>query len=187
MGIRNLDPKSKPKLAGDGDGDGKGKGKGEGNSVSDFLKRVSENNMVVATLISTVTFKAAFTVPGGFNQNESKNGDDSLAVLRKRTAFGVFLIANTLAFGLSTSSVFLHFFVSTTIEGATFHRKVARRIDFYTNWSVGALLVDFIAGTYTVVPHSLGITVAVLLCCCLLSNKLFPLSIWKKEGVLSDS
>ena len=89
MGIRNLDPGSKPKLAGDD------KSKGKENSLSDFWKRMSETNLLVVTLIATVTFTAAFTVPGGYNQNESKNGDDGLAVLRKRTAFGVFLIANT--------------------------------------------------------------------------------------------
>ncbi|KAL4636686.1 hypothetical protein ACB092_03G026800 [Castanea dentata] len=182
-GIWNLDPRIKPKQA----GDGKGKGEGEGNFVSDFWERLSKTNLLVITLIATVTFTAAFTVPGGYNQNESKNGEDGMAVLRKKTAFSVFLIANTLAFGLSTTSVFLHFFVSTTIEDDIFHRKVARRIAFFTNWSVGALLAAFIAGTYTVVPHSLGITVAVLLCCCFLSNMLFPLSIRKKERVLSDS
>ena len=183
MGIRYSDPSSKPKLAGDVDGDDKSKGKE--NSLSDFWKRMSETNLLVVTLIATVTFTAAFTVPGGYNQNESKNGDDGLAVLRKTTAFGVFLIANTLAFGLSTTSVFLHFFASATIKDDTFHKKVARRISFFTNWSIGALLVAFIAGTYTVVPHSLGITVTVLLCCCFLSNMLFPLSIKKKEKFLS--
>ncbi|XP_030958551.1 protein ACCELERATED CELL DEATH 6-like [Quercus lobata] len=185
MGIRSLDPRSKRKLAVDVVGDDKSKGK-EG-SVSDFWKRMSEANLLVVTLIATVTFAAAFTMPGGYNQNESENGDAGLAVLRKRTAFGVFLIANTLAFGLSTTSVFLHFFASATIKDDTFHKKVARRISFYTNWSIGALLLAFIAGTYTVVPHSLGITVAVLLCGCFLSNMLFPLSIKKEEKLLFEN
>ena len=77
MGIRNLDPRSKPKLAGYVDGDEKSKGKE--NSLSDFWKRMSETNLLV--------------------------------------------------------------------------------------------------------PH-LGISVAVLFCCCFLSNMLFPLSIKKKESVL---
>nr|POE84869.1 hypothetical protein CFP56_65668 [Quercus suber] len=126
-------------------------------AINGHYKIVDKLKHCKATLIVTVTFTEAFTVPSGFNQNESENGDDGLAVLRKRTAFSRFLIANTLAFGLSTSSVFPHFFVSTTIEDTTFHKKVARRIDFYTNWSVGALLVDFIAGTYTLAPHFLGL------------------------------
>ncbi|XP_030958527.1 ankyrin repeat-containing protein At5g02620-like [Quercus lobata] len=96
MGIRNLKPRSKPKLAGDGDANGEGK------SESDCWKRVSETNMLVATLIATVSFTAAFTVPGGYNQNGSVH--EGLAVLRKTSAFRVFLIANTLAFALSTIS-----------------------------------------------------------------------------------
>ena len=78
----------------------------------------------------------------------------ALAVYLK-TAFGVFLIANALAFGHSTNSVFLHFSASATIKDDIFHRKVARRISFFTNWSIRALLVAFIASTYTVEPHSL--------------------------------
>lgn len=183
MGIQKSDPRKKTKLAGDGDGDGKDasegkdkdKGNGEGRSKSDFLKQVREGNMLVATLIATVTFTAAFTVPGGLNQNG--NVGEGLAVLSKITAFRVFLIANTLAFGLSTTSVFVHFLASTTSEEVAFHRKMERRNAFYTNWSIGAMLVAFIAGTYTVVPHSLGITVAVLLSCCFLSSMFLPLSI----------
>lgn len=112
MGIRNLKPRSKPKLAGDGDANGEGK------SESDCWKRVSETNMLVATLIATVSFTAAFTVPGGYNQNGSVH--EGLAVLRKTSAFHVFLIANTLAFALSTTSVFLHFLASATVEDVAF-------------------------------------------------------------------
>ena len=147
MGIQKLDPRGKPKLAGTGDGNG---------TPSNF-----------------VTFTAAFTVPGGFNQNG--NVGEGLAVLSKITAFRVFLTANTLAFGLSTTSVFVHFLASATITGAVFHREVARRYSLLINWSIGALLVAFIAGTYTVVAHSLGIAVVVILCCCFLSAMFFPL------------
>ena len=57
MGIQNLDPRKKTKLAGDGDGsddgdgdgDVDGDGDGKGRSKSDFLKQVRESNMLVAT------------------------------------------------------------------------------------------------------------------------------------------
>nr|POF17390.1 hypothetical protein CFP56_74343 [Quercus suber] len=145
-GIRNSGPRRKPEQAGDGDGDG------EGRSVSDFVKRVSETNLLVATLIATVSFTAAFTVPGGYNQ--SGNVGEGLAVLRKNTAFCVFLIANTLAFGLSTTSIFVHFLASSAITGNVFLREVVQHSISYTNWSVGALLVAFISGTYAVMIKS---------------------------------
>ncbi|KAK4595491.1 hypothetical protein RGQ29_013814 [Quercus rubra] len=133
------------------------------------IHQVSETNMFIATLIATVTFTAAFTVPGGFNQNG--NVGEGLAVLSKVTAFHVFLIANTLAFGLSITTFVVRFVDSTEkwIEEAIYHREMVRRTAFYMNWSILALLVAFIAGTYAVVPHSLGIAVVVIICCCFLS------------------
>ena len=174
-GIRNSDPKRKPEQAGNGDGNGNGDD--EGRSVSDFVKRVSETNLLVATLIATVSFTAAFTVPGGYNQSGSVG--EGLAVLRRNTAFGVFLIANTLAFGLSTTSVFVHFLGSATVTGNFFLSEVVRHSISFTNWSVGALLVAFVSGTYAVVPHSWGNTVAITLCCCFLISLIFPLFIKK--------
>lgn len=171
--IWNLDPSRRVKLAGEGDGDGDGDGKGK--EGSKFVKQVSETNLLVATLIATVTFTAAFTVPGGFNQNGGV--DEGMAVLGKKTAFCAFLIANTIAFGLSTTSIFVNFLASMTIREVEFHREVLRRAPVFTNWSIGALLVAFAAGTCTVVPHFWGITVGLILCCCLLISLFFPLLI----------
>ena len=81
MGIRKLDPRKKSEMAGDGNvkdngngndndkGNEKDKDNSKGMSQSDFEKGVSKTNLLVATLIATVTFTAVFTVPGGFNQN----------------------------------------------------------------------------------------------------------------------
>ena len=98
MGIRNLDPRSKPELAGGND-------MGT-SSVSDFWKRVSDTNLLVDILIATVTFTAAFTLPGGYIANG--NDFEGLAVSWKKTAFRVFLIANALAFGFSTATIFVY-------------------------------------------------------------------------------
>ena len=161
----------KPERAGD---DGNGIRDSKETSESEFGKQVGEINLLVATLITTVTFAAAFTVPGGY---KSEGVDEGLAILCKRFAFGVFLIANTLAFGLSTTSVFIHFFATTTITSADFHREVAQHTPIFTKWSIGALLAAFIAGTYIVVPLSLGITIAVILFCCFLISLFFPIAI----------
>ena len=186
MGIRKLDPRKKSEMAGDGNVKDNGNDKGKGMSQSVLKKGMKDT--VVATLIATVTFTAAFTVPGGFIQNGSV--DEGLAVLSNRTAFRVFLIANTLAFGLSITSLLVHFLASAMIKGVYFHRKMVRRAPIFTNWSIGALLVAFIAGNYTVVPQSFGITAALILSFCFLYCLFLPLSIKKrneksliKEGV----
>ena len=79
--------------------------------------------MLVVTLIATVSFTAAFTMPGGYNQNGSVH--EGLAVLRKTSAFRVFLMANTLAFALFTASVFLHLLAPATVKYVAFKKKVA--------------------------------------------------------------
>ena len=90
----------------------------------------------LATLIATVTIMAAFMLPGGFNQ--SGGVDEGMAVLSKVTAFSVFLIANALAFGLSTS-VFFYFLASSTIKGRRFSQRTGTTYRFLRKlvyWSI---------------------------------------------------
>ena len=91
----------------------------------------------------------------------------------------LFRSANTLAFGLSITSLLVHFLASAMIKEVNFYRQMVRRAPIFTNWSVAALLVAFIAGNYTVVPQSFGITAAVILSCCFLYCLFLPLSIQK--------
>ena len=121
---------------------------------TDAIKKKKQTEMVVATLIATVTFTAGFTVPGGF---KSGGVDEGMAALSKRTAFLLFLIANTLAFGLSIATVIIYFLDSTIPREFGPRMKGLGLIPAFTVYSTIALLVAFISGTYTVVPHSMGI------------------------------
>ena len=68
---------------------------------ADFKER---NNYIVlvTTLITTVTFAAAFQVPGGYD-------DKGKSILLKDQQFKYFLICDSLAFGTSTASLFIYF------------------------------------------------------------------------------
>ncbi|KAF3947067.1 hypothetical protein CMV_026748 [Castanea mollissima] len=140
------------------------------NPKADRFRMMVEVNMLVATLITTVTFTAAFTVPGGYR---SQGVDEGKAVLSKTNAFRVFQMANTLAFGLSTTSVFYNYAAMTSyfLQPIDYEQRAL----FFTTYSILLLLVAFVAGTYMVVPHTMGMTTAVVVCCCFFSNQILSL------------
>lgn len=70
----------------------------------EWMKRTSNSCMLVATLIATVVFAAAFTVPGG------SNGQTGIPIFRHRDAFPVFVLTDTLA--LISSSISILIFLS---------------------------------------------------------------------------
>ncbi|CAH1412849.1 unnamed protein product [Lactuca virosa] len=69
-----------------------------------WIKGTANQSMVVATLITTIAFAAAFTVPGGYNQN---NG---VPMFLHNPAFIVFVISD--AISLTSSSISILIFLS---------------------------------------------------------------------------
>ncbi|KAK3404386.1 hypothetical protein EUGRSUZ_K00707, partial [Eucalyptus grandis] len=62
--------------------------------------------MVVATLVTTVTFAAGFAVPGGFISSDTTSKDDwGMATMLDNRMFQAFVICNTIAMFCSMTSV----------------------------------------------------------------------------------
>ena len=70
------------------------------------LQKQGETHLIVSALITTVTFAAGFTLPGGYKD------DDGKAILSKEAAFIAFVVADTIAIVSSLCAVFLHFFMT---------------------------------------------------------------------------
>lgn len=70
------------------------------------LENMSQNHMVVVTLIATVAFAAGFTLPGGYRNDGPEEG---MATLAKKSAFIAFMVSNSLAMLLSLYALFIHF------------------------------------------------------------------------------
>ncbi|XP_035545056.1 protein ACCELERATED CELL DEATH 6-like [Juglans regia] len=72
--------------------------------------KAAQAHLVVAALITTVTFAAGNAMPGGF-----VGGDDhphlGFAVLRNSAALKAFIITNALSIMLSSSAIFIHLFI----------------------------------------------------------------------------
>ncbi|KAM4119544.1 hypothetical protein ACJW30_03G068100 [Castanea mollissima] len=131
----------------------------------EIIRSAGETNLLVATIIASVTFTAAFTAPGGY---ESGGINPGLAVLSKQAAFKAFVIANALAFGFSTASILVYMFSANIGMVLSYQDRRAKtfRALHLAGYSIVALLIAFISGAYAVVPHSLGIAEAIIICFC---------------------
>ncbi|RVW73381.1 hypothetical protein CK203_060164 [Vitis vinifera] len=119
-----------------------------------FLKKASNSHLLVATLVATVSFGAGFTLPGGYNNS------DGTPILRKKKAFQAFVTFDFLALLSSVTAILSHFY------GALNHKKaqLASSLRFaywFTQFGIGAMIVAFGCGVYTMNPHQSGKTFSI--------------------------
>lgn len=70
------------------------------------LEKLITTLLVVATLVTTVTFAAGFAVPGGFNSTDTASKDDhGMATMLDKRMFHAFTICNTIAMFCSMIAV----------------------------------------------------------------------------------
>ncbi|KAK8591314.1 hypothetical protein V6N13_031362 [Hibiscus sabdariffa] len=100
----------------------------------DQLKEIGNTNALVATLVATVSFAASFTMPGGY---KSDGPDEGMPILSGKSAFRASVMANVVAFALSTLSMAFHYYSS-------FMEKL-ESLAFYTNLSTTLLMNAIIA------------------------------------------
>ncbi|XP_059652229.1 protein ACCELERATED CELL DEATH 6-like [Cornus florida] len=133
------------------------------NSILARLGRTAaENNLVVATLTATVSFAAGFTVPGVYDGNEGPN--QGMAVLTRRAAFNVFVLADAFALIFSVSTVLIHIFASSYEDKDD--RIIGLGMAFYfILYAMIAMVIAFITGLYAVLPNSSAIATSVVVIC----------------------
>ena len=99
----------------------KGPGRnGAANNIVDFNKELGKYNFLVMTLITTVTFAAAFQVPGGYD-------DKGKPILVKSRDFRYFLLCDTLSFCSSAASLLIYFGM-LVIQKMTFVQDIVQRV-----------------------------------------------------------
>ncbi|XP_059626970.1 ankyrin repeat-containing protein At5g02620-like [Cornus florida] len=129
-----------------------------------FISKISDNNLVVAGLIAAATFAAGFALPGGYDGNDGAN--QGMAVLIRKTAFKVFVVADTIAMILSIKAVITHISASTYEDedkrGKGYSNALATII-----CAIGAMVVAFMTGLYVVLGDSLVLAISVIVICCL--------------------
>ncbi|OMP05405.1 hypothetical protein CCACVL1_01916 [Corchorus capsularis] len=142
------------------------------------MDKTRENHSVVAALIATVTFAAAFTLPGGYQSEEG--GDQGTAILLREAAFIVFMITDAIAMVSSLSALAIYFIWSSqpfAVKELGSYILAYRLIGI----AMGALVIAFVTGTYTVLRPSKGLAIAI----CFIGLSFFPLVIkWIQDKIL---
>ncbi|XWS42534.1 hypothetical protein CRYUN_Cryun16bG0022600 [Craigia yunnanensis] len=124
----------------------------------DQLQHIASINLLVTTLIATVSFAAGFTMPGGY---KSDGPEEGMAILSRKSAFRVFVIANALAFCFSTTSMFLHYCKSFVekLDVLSFYTYITSLL---TSYGITAMVIAFVSGTYAALADTPGLAKAVL-------------------------
>ncbi|OAY31920.1 hypothetical protein MANES_14G152400v8 [Manihot esculenta] len=119
-----------------------------------------DSNLIPAALVATVTFAAGFTLPGGYisDKNDSEKGT---SILSRNSAFKAFIIADTIAMVLSTSSVFIYFIMVLLGHRPKYYWLIKIAFRFII-LAMGAMVVAFVMGTYAVLTPSLVMTAGFL-------------------------
>ncbi|KAJ3674595.1 hypothetical protein LUZ60_005211 [Juncus effusus] len=121
------------------------------------------NTSLVATLIATVTFAAAFTLPGGYSSNSGLG--EGLPVLARKAAFKIFLISDTLAMCSSFAVAFLCILARwEDLDFLLHYRKLTTKLMWF---AYSATTITFATGLYTVLEaNNLWLAIFICVICC---------------------
>ncbi|CAB4308104.1 unnamed protein product [Prunus armeniaca] len=121
----------------------------EANAVQTY-KQMGQTLLMVATLITTVTFAAAFTMPGGYNNNIGP--DKGVALLESSKYLKLFIIADAIAMTFSIIAVCLLFWgaVNSNKSSYVYYFTSAAALTYF---ALQFTAVAFTTGILAVMPH----------------------------------
>ena len=125
--------------------------------IKTLTQTYTGNTSLVAILIATITFAAAFTLPGGYSTDA---GNEGLPIMAKKVAFQAFLISDTLAMCSSLAVAFICIIAKwEDLEFLIYYRSFTKKLMWFAYM---ATTTAFATGLYTVLaPHLQWLAVAV--------------------------
>ena len=121
-------------------------GTGAANNIVHFNKELKKYNFLVMTLITTVTFAAAFQMPGGYDGHGKAN-------LVKSKDFRKFLIYDSLSFGTSAASLLIYFATPLIPKMTSVQNIVPRVTALLSTISLSFMVLAFSAGVGAVLDE----------------------------------
>ncbi|KAF8711341.1 hypothetical protein HU200_029369 [Digitaria exilis] len=142
--------------------------------IKALTTKYTNNTSLVAILIATITFAAAFTLPGGY---KSDGADEGHPILARNLAFQAFLISDTLAMCSSLVVAFVCIMANwEDLEFLLYYRSFTIRLMWFAYM---ATTIAFSTGLYTVLaPRLLWLAVPVCLLTALLPILTMVLGEW---------
>ena len=108
------------------------------------------NTSLVAILIATITFAAAFTLPGGYSTDA---GAEGLPIMARKAAFQAFLISDTLAMCFSFAVAFVCIIARwEDLEFMLYYRSFIKKLMWFAYMTT---TTAFATGLYTVLAPRL--------------------------------
>lgn len=120
------------------------------NDAKSLTQTYTSNTSLVATLIATITFAAAFTLPGGYG---SGAGNEGLPIMSKKFPFQAFLISDILAMCSSFVVAFICIIARwEDYEFLIYYRSFTKKLMWF---AYVATTTAFSTGLYTVLAPRL--------------------------------
>lgn len=130
-------------------------------------KEMAGTLIVMATLVATVTFTAAFTLPGGI---QSEGPHQGMAVLTRKATFKAFIVTDTVAMTTSMTAAVILFTSSWNDEKNKWNLHF---IALQLLWmSLASMGLAFLTGLFTVLSHSMELAIMVCFIGCLFPSLL---------------
>ncbi|KAL6658579.1 hypothetical protein ACP70R_004165 [Stipagrostis hirtigluma subsp. patula] len=125
--------------------------------IKSLTETYMSNTSLVAILIATITFAAAFTLPGGYS---SDAGNEGLPIMARTLAFQAFLISDTLAMCSSLVVAFVCIIARwEDLEFLLYYRSFTKKLMWFAYM---ATTTAFATGLYTVLaPRLLWLATAI--------------------------
>ncbi|WVZ53436.1 hypothetical protein U9M48_004379 [Paspalum notatum var. saurae] len=125
--------------------------------IKSLTQTYTGNTSLVAILIATITFAAAFTLPGGYN---SDTGNEGLPIMARKFAFQAFLISDTLAMCSSLVVAFVCIIARwEDLEFLLYYRSFTKKLMWFAYM---ATTTAFATGLYTVLaPRVLWLAIVI--------------------------
>ncbi|KAF7112428.1 hypothetical protein RHSIM_RhsimUnG0230200 [Rhododendron simsii] len=132
----------------------------DGERVADY-KPLINTMALVATLIATVTFAAAFTMPGGYDTDPDNLG---VANLVKIAAIKAFIVSDTIAMSCSITAVLT--LALSVNGGGELQRRICIMSWVLVGLAMRGTLVAFMCGIFVVIaPKALWVAIFVCIIC----------------------